>query len=1181
MNAHTDRANPWPGIYSYTPADRELFFGREEETEELLRLVHDEPLATLYSASGLGKTSLLGAGLIPRLANIDCVPCWLRFSPAAASGPPSGENTGNASFATANEAVLPQASAGFGSAAELVERCRAQANAQLIQPPAGEARTLWEYFHRRDHYFWSRRYRLQTPVLILDQFEEIFTLGQRDAETRERTRELLRQLADLVYNRPPDVVRTDLAAGRLDPDAFTFEPVPLRVVLAFREDFLPQFNELKREGFPTLGEAFLRLLPFQPTAARRCIEQPAPDLLEPGVAEELVTFLSGARSGESQGRAAFASRNFDFKRGPSIDPTLLSVVCRRLNDERLKRGLDRIASGHFGLPLNRIIDDFYDGAFEGVAPELRRYVENDLVSPSGYRDNRFEEDALARPGIDSAGIGRLVEGRLLRRLEGAGGRPRLELAHDLLCGAAHRARGRRELTQALHQLEAKLRSFGWGLVGAVLAVLVLWVSAEGSRVRWQRGLPETYGPTGSATVRKTNSSRVSWMGPIPDMVERLRHPVEPFDRWLRVSLNSETVSLLAGGTNKSAWKTNGFKNQLLQDFNNRFSTVATAGDSKAETLAWAGSERLDSRERDAKLQFAYFALQQQYRQGVIEHGKWAAKQTLFFAASLLGTLFVARRLRARLLLDLGNLAVRLERQGELPTALAQPIPPAPWWLAPLPSRDAVRAGARELRTHFGRQHRAVWAAAGMAFLTACGAAAVLRIFQLADITYPMARAVATKPVTLALWYAFLGFCAAASVVQIVAWWRERQVPELSPRGVLTTGLSRREALAGLGLAGVGALFTGVRAIPGLGERRPRFRARKQVRSVQEPKLAAGRFRQNPRSKVVHGVVGARQGSPVFVAADFPDPTALARRIVSQQDPVSVWLFKTISADGRTQIRTALESTSTSASELAEDLATQMNAVLRGPLLVDSSLFPAAKSPPRPKHRKYFSREIEKEKQEKKEARLSWWTRLINSRRAAAAPVVKLQQRMQRNRRLLAGAYPGLIVRERMVPVVHSNPLRPNDTAMPEVRDPEVPLTLPPNPPRKRHGLEGISHVQMHRSACAFEQAALRCIAAKEIDQACRFLLAGVRYDQLLPTRSSRPNASFHLVDLLAGLAVRHQKPTLLNELAALLDQASRPSTPIQMQRFRSRVERWSNPASRWHRRWSNLGKPLFWSRLPM
>ena len=67
MSALADDQNPWLGLASYGEAEREFFFGREGETAELLRLVEDETLVVLYGVSGLGKTSLLQAGLTPKL----------------------------------------------------------------------------------------------------------------------------------------------------------------------------------------------------------------------------------------------------------------------------------------------------------------------------------------------------------------------------------------------------------------------------------------------------------------------------------------------------------------------------------------------------------------------------------------------------------------------------------------------------------------------------------------------------------------------------------------------------------------------------------------------------------------------------------------------------------------------------------------------------------------------------------------------------------------------------------------------------------------------------------------------------------------------------------------------------------------------------------------------------------
>jgi WD40 repeat protein len=58
---------PYRGLARFEPDDHHLFFGRDRMAEQLDRLVCDHRFAVLFGASGSGKSSLLRAGLIPRL----------------------------------------------------------------------------------------------------------------------------------------------------------------------------------------------------------------------------------------------------------------------------------------------------------------------------------------------------------------------------------------------------------------------------------------------------------------------------------------------------------------------------------------------------------------------------------------------------------------------------------------------------------------------------------------------------------------------------------------------------------------------------------------------------------------------------------------------------------------------------------------------------------------------------------------------------------------------------------------------------------------------------------------------------------------------------------------------------------------------------------------------------------
>ena len=75
-----DAERPWPGLLPFGEDSRMYFHGREAETDELFRLIEREPLTVLFGQSGLGKSSLLNAGVFPNLRRAGYLPVYLRLS---------------------------------------------------------------------------------------------------------------------------------------------------------------------------------------------------------------------------------------------------------------------------------------------------------------------------------------------------------------------------------------------------------------------------------------------------------------------------------------------------------------------------------------------------------------------------------------------------------------------------------------------------------------------------------------------------------------------------------------------------------------------------------------------------------------------------------------------------------------------------------------------------------------------------------------------------------------------------------------------------------------------------------------------------------------------------------------------------------------------------------------------
>ena len=70
--------SPFKFIASYTREDREIFFGREQEINELYRRVFESKILLVYGISGTGKSSLIHCGLANKIQENDWLPINIR-----------------------------------------------------------------------------------------------------------------------------------------------------------------------------------------------------------------------------------------------------------------------------------------------------------------------------------------------------------------------------------------------------------------------------------------------------------------------------------------------------------------------------------------------------------------------------------------------------------------------------------------------------------------------------------------------------------------------------------------------------------------------------------------------------------------------------------------------------------------------------------------------------------------------------------------------------------------------------------------------------------------------------------------------------------------------------------------------------------------------------------------------
>lgn len=299
---HTKEAYRYPGSRPFydNEIDRCLFFGRDDEKESLLHKVLADNLVVLYAKSGLGKTSLINAGLNQELRERGFIPLPVRF----------------------NDPDIEPVQAVYEGIEETVK----QKSLDYVDYEEGEEDSLWQYF--KTAHFWSPDDTLLKPVLILDQFEEFFVVHA--SESRKR---FTRQLADLVNEDIPKELRESVSAG--EPFPYSEKSPNVKIIISIREDFLGQLEEMSSEITDILTNRF-RLLPLSREQARQAIVEPSQ------VQDEII-------------RAA------SFKFTPEAVDMMLDFLCKRRERGKIKIS-DEVESFQLQLLCQHVEDKVRDRA---------------------------------------------------------------------------------------------------------------------------------------------------------------------------------------------------------------------------------------------------------------------------------------------------------------------------------------------------------------------------------------------------------------------------------------------------------------------------------------------------------------------------------------------------------------------------------------------------------------------------------------------------------------------------------------------------------------------------------------------------------------------------------------------------------------------------------------------------
>lgn len=398
--------NPWKGLNFYK--EGEILYGRNKEINSLAQYVINNTQTVLYGRSGIGKSSIINAGVYPiaRMEGLYPVGLRLKHEPEVS--------------------YIEQIKDAFNESGIGIK--------ELVQPVLETEETLWEYLHR--HSFFNKTSGEEVrPLIVFDQFEEIFTLQQNESKKKS----FFSELADLINEVTPQYIADatnkvstvndnvdikngfslDLGNDEEDNRPGYVKGSRFNLLFCIREDFL-SYLERYTSYIPAMKSNRFPLQPINEEQAAEIIMKPREGLVSQEVATLIIEKITGKNDFKLDGTPEI-----------EVDAAVLSLYLSHLY---IKKGpkKNEITAGLVDEFGDDIIKEFYEDAVSSLPENEVNKLEERLLTCDGRRNNVSRSDIL-KEGVSKTVLKTLVEKKKLLRQFSYQDDIRVEFMHDILC----------------------------------------------------------------------------------------------------------------------------------------------------------------------------------------------------------------------------------------------------------------------------------------------------------------------------------------------------------------------------------------------------------------------------------------------------------------------------------------------------------------------------------------------------------------------------------------------------------------------------------------------------------------------------------------------------------------------------------------------------------------------------
>ena len=417
------KRNPWIGLASYDEkkiADGYAFCGRSTATHELFSQVDNNLFVTMYGKSGIGKSSLLQAGLFPKLRRNCYFPVYIRLGKDL-TGTPYSETVINTICAEIKK---------YGCK-DIPNNCISP----LTTPSVKDDNYLWNFFASRR--FIDGEGNNIFPVIVIDQMEELFFGNKEQLEI------FFKQIYLLIDDSP-------LLSGAMSDKVIT----NYRILFSIREDdFFRLEDTIERLHLIEMRHNRYRLTELSNEEAKEIIEIPASGLLAQGEENAIATRIIETIKGENR----------------EISSAILSLLCSRIYQSTIGKGESAITLNAVELFLKDSGGNFLASFYSDIIKRLKNrskweYIEEFLVTEEGRRASvlRSQFDTHV-PDSDFLFSGEMAMLRCVTY--SVSQEPHVEIIHDIL--AKHLKKSRNERLKKRENLKKWKTAFTFAAMIAV------------------------------------------------------------------------------------------------------------------------------------------------------------------------------------------------------------------------------------------------------------------------------------------------------------------------------------------------------------------------------------------------------------------------------------------------------------------------------------------------------------------------------------------------------------------------------------------------------------------------------------------------------------------------------------------------------------------------------------------